>query len=127
MTEVRELYKCEICGNVTEVVHEGAPALVCCGEDMDKLTAKTEDTGNEKHVPVIETAAAGVLVKVGDVEHPMEEAHFIKFIEVLTQDKVLKAELAPGEKPEATFNVDKSDIVSVREYCTVHDLWKNEL
>ena len=127
MTQLRELYKCEICDNVTEVVHEGAPALVCCGEDMKKLEAKTEDTGGEKHVPVIEEQDTGVLIKVGDIAHPMEEKHYIKFIEVLTDDKVLRAELAPEEKPEAEFNISLNEINSVREYCTVHDLWKNQL
>lgn len=127
MAELREIYKCELCDNVVEVQQGGEGVLVCCGEDMTRLEAKTEDTGNEKHVPVIEETGQGVLVKVGDIEHPMEDDHFIKFIEVLTEDKVLKAELAPGEKPEATFNVDKSDIVSAREYCTVHELWKNEM
>ena len=127
MTQLRELYKCEICGNVTEVVHEGAPALVCCGEDMKKLTAATEDKGNEKHVPVVEEIDEGIKVKVGDIEHPMEDEHYIKFIEVLTDNQVLRAELEPGQKPEAEFDVSLSDINNVREYCTVHDLWKNEL
>ncbi|ACL69288.1 desulfoferrodoxin [Halothermothrix orenii] len=127
MTKLREVYKCEICGNVVEVVHEGAPALVCCGEDMKKLSPKTTDTGNEKHVPVVEEKVNGVLIKVGDVEHPMEEKHYIKFIEVMTDDKVLRAELKPGQKPQAEFNVPLKNIKAVREYCTVHDLWENNL
>ena len=127
MPEVREIYKCQVCDNVVEVLRGGAPALVCCGEDMVKLEPKTEDSGLEKHVPVVEGTDNGVLVKVGDVEHPMEEQHYIKVIEVLTDDKVLRAELNPGEKPQAEFNVDKNEINEVREFCTVHDLWKNEL
>lgn|SRR5690554_2422732 len=126
MTMIRELYKCNICGNVVEVVHEGAPSLVCCGEDMEKLEARTEDVGNEKHVPVIVDTDNGVLVKVGEVEHPMETRHYIKFIEVLTADKVLRAELNPGEKPEALFCVDKKDIISAREYCNIHGLWESK-
>jgi len=124
MTQLRELYRCEICGNVVEIAHEGAPSLVCCGQPMGKLEAKTEDAGLEKHVPVIEDADCGILVKVGSVEHPMEEKHFIKFIEVLTKDKVLRAELKPGQKPEACFCASKDDVVEVREFCTVHMLWK---
>ena len=125
MTQLRELYRCEICGNVVEITHEGAPSLVCCGQPMKKLEAKTQDEGLEKHVPVIEETECCVKVKVGSVEHPMEEKHYIKFIEVLTKDQVLRAELKPGKKPEADFCVSKSDIVGVREFCTVHMLWKS--
>jgi len=124
MTILRELYKCNICGNVVEITHEGAPSLVCCGQPMDKLEDKTQDEGKEKHVPVIEEAGGGVKVQVGSTEHPMEDKHYIKFIEVLTADKVVRAELKPGMKPAAEFNVPRSEVVEVREYCTVHDLWK---
>jgi superoxide reductase len=126
MTQLRELYKCSICGNVVEVVHTGASALVCCNKPMDKLEAKTDDTGNEKHVPVVEPTHSGIVVNVGSIEHPMEEKHSIRFIEVLTKDKVLKAELNPGEKPTAEFPVQKQDVLEVREYCNVHGLWKSK-
>jgi len=125
MTELRELYRCDICKNVVEICHEGAPALVCCGEAMKKLEAKNEDEGKEKHVPVIEGVSGGVKIKVGSVAHPMEEKHFIKFIEVLTKDKVKRAELAPGLASSADFCIKKDDITEVREFCTVHGLWKN--
>ncbi|MFW6386773.1 MAG: desulfoferrodoxin [Bacillota bacterium] len=127
MAEFRGIYKCVVCDNVVEVVRSGIGTLVCCGEDMEKLEAKTVDEGKEKHVPVIEETDSGVLVKVGDVDHPMEENHYIKLIEVLTEDKVLRAELEPGQKPQAEFNIDIGEVVSAREYCTVHDLWENEL
>jgi superoxide reductase len=126
MTQLRELYHCEICGNVVEVVHEGAPALVCCEQPMTKLEAKTEDEGQEKHVPVIEEAGSGTKVKVGSVEHPMEEKHYIKFIEIMSEGKVKRVELKPGEAPEAKSCVPGADILEVREYCTVHGLWKNK-
>ncbi|QTL98694.1 desulfoferrodoxin [Iocasia frigidifontis] len=126
MTKLRELYKCDVCGNVVEITHEGAPALVCCGEDMKKLIPKTEDTGGEKHLPVLEETDNGILVKVGDIAHPMEDEHFIKFIEVLTGDKVIRAELKPGNNPEAEFKIDKSEVKAVREYCTIHGLWENK-
>ncbi|MDP8299784.1 MAG: desulfoferrodoxin family protein [Candidatus Tantalella remota] len=138
MTVLRELYRCEICGNIVEIANEGAPALVCCGQPMGKMEAKTEDVGGEKHVPVIEETGKAtsscdccgeedvcIKVKVGSVAHPMEDAHYIKFIEVLTKDNVLRAELKPGDAPEAHFCcVSKDDIVEVREFCTVHMLWK---
>jgi len=124
MTELRDLYKCQICGNVVEIVHPGAPALVCCGQPMEKLIIKTEDTGKEKHVPVIEATEDGVLVKVGSVEHPMEEKHYIKFIEVLTASQVLRAELNIEQKPEAFFRVKPEDVLAAREYCNIHGLWQ---
>jgi superoxide reductase len=124
MTKLRQLYRCNVCGNVVEITNEGAPDLHCCGEPMSELDAKTEDTGSEKHVPVVEEVSGGVLVKIGSVAHPMEDKHYIKFIEVLTSSKVLRAELKPGDKPEAEFCVKKSDITGVREFCTVHMLWK---
>lgn len=125
MTKVRDLYKCKVCGNVVEVVHHGAPALVCCGQPMEKMDANTVDASQEKHVPVVSPKENGVLVQVGSVPHPMEEKHYIAFIEVLTKTQVLRAELAPGEAPEALFSVSPEDIVEVREYCNIHGLWKN--
>jgi superoxide reductase len=124
MTQLRQLYRCNVCGNVVEVLNEGAPDLHCCGELMGELEAKTEDAGLEKHVPVMEETSSGVLVKVGSVEHPMEEKHYIKFIEVMTSGKVARAELKPGDKPEAAFSFKKNEITGVREFCTVHMLWK---
>ncbi len=123
MMKLRDLYKCNICGNVVEVVHTGAPSLVCCGKPMEKLEPKSEDTGNEKHVPVVEAMNGGIKVAVGSIEHPMEEKHFIQFIEVMTNDQVLRAELAPGQKPEASFCVDPQSVTGVREYCNIHGLW----
>ena len=123
--ELRELYYCEHCKNLVEVVQAVAPALVCCGEKMVKLDEKSGDEGKEKHVPVLEQAGSGIKVTVGSVEHPMLEEHYIKFIEVLTTDKVLRKELNPGDKPVAEFNVDIAEVESVREFCTVHGVWKN--
>lgn len=123
MTKLRELYYCTICKNVTEVVHVGAPALVCCGKPMQKLEAKKSDAGQEKHVPVVTEKDNGILVTVGSVHHPMTEEHSINFIEVLTEDKVLRAELKPDQKPEAFFNVNNSEVKEVRAYCNLHGLW----
>jgi superoxide reductase len=126
MTQLREIYYCEKCGNVIEIMNEGAPALVCCGVPMERLEAKTEDASTEKHVPYIEEKNNGVLIKIGqNQEHPMLEKHYIKFIEVLTNDKVFRAELKPDNKPEAFFPVKKEEIIEAREWCNLHGLWKS--
>lgn len=126
MTKLREIYYCEICGNVVEVLNEGALSLVCCEQPMVKLEAKTEDSTTEKHVPYIEEAEFGILVKVGQNQaHPMLEEHYIKFIEVLTKNEVHRVELKPDMKPEAFFSLVKADVLEAREWCTVHGLWKS--
>jgi superoxide reductase len=123
MTKLRELYYCKHCNNLVEVVAEGATALVCCGEDMELLSAKTADQGKEKHVPVVSEKDGGVLVKVGDVPHPMTDAHWINFIEICTADTVTRKELTAEDAPEAWFNVAPADVVCVRSYCNLHGLW----
>ena len=124
MTKLNEIYKCSVCGNTVEVVDAAGGTLVCCGQDMNKLEEQTEDSSVEKHVPVVKEIDGGVEVVVGSTEHPMTEDHQIVFIEVLTADKVLRAELEAGEKPVATFAVKADEIEKVREYCNIHDLWK---
>ena len=125
MTKLREVYYCEKCGNVVEIMNEGAPALVCCKEPMIKLDAKTEDSAKEKHVPFIEEKEGGVLVKVGqNTAHPMMDKHYIKFIEVLTADGIYRKELNANDAPEAFFAVKKEEIVEAREWCNLHGLWK---
>ena len=126
MTKLREIYYCPICGNVIEINNEGASALVCCNQKMQKLEAKTEDSSLEKHVPYVEKVDGGVLVKVGQNQaHPMNEDHLIKFIEVHTETMVLKAELKPGDAPEAFFPVKKEDVIKAREWCNLHGLWES--
>lgn len=124
MTNLRELYICSICGNVVEVLNTGASSLVCCDKPMDKLEAGTKDASLEKHVPILEGINGDIRVKVGSVAHPMEEKHSIRFIEVLTKDQVHRAELQPGQAPEASFKVLGSEVIEVREYCNIHGLWK---
>jgi len=123
-TELREVYRCNHCGNVVEVVQAGPAPLVCCGENMEKLEAQTADYTTEKHVPVVEEVESGVKVTVGSTLHPMTKEHLIRFIEVLTEDKVLRAELEAGQEPVAEFKVAKDEIVEVREFCNIHGLWK---
>ena len=105
MTQLRDLYRCEVCGHVVEITNEGQPSLVCCNQPMVKLIAKTEDEGLEKHVPVVEETENGVKVKVGSIEHPMEENHYIEWIEIITPDRVLRKFLNPGEKPVKEFTI----------------------
>ena len=123
MTKKNQVYKCEKCGNIVEVLHgEGAP-LVCCGQNMTLLEENTVDAAKEKHVPVIEKVENGYKVSVGSVAHPMEEKHYIEFIELIADGKVYRQDLNPGETPEAFFCVD-AETVSAREYCNLHGLWK---
>jgi len=124
MTELKQVYKCDICGNIVEVLHAGAGKLVCCGQPMRLLTGKTEDAGLEKHVPVIEKTNGIVRVKVGSVPHPMEEKHYIEWIEIIANGEVHRKFLKPGEKPEAEFKVAAENI-EAREYCSIHELWKS--
>ena len=124
MTEKMQIYKCEICGNIVEVVHSGAGKLVCCGEEMRLLEEKTSGEGEEKHVPVIEKIGEGIKVKVGRAEHVMEENHYIEWIEVIAEGKVYRKFLDPGNKPEAEFKISAENI-EAREYCNIHGLWKS--
>lgn len=124
MTELKQVYKCNICGNIVEVLHTGVGELVCCGQPMELLKEKTEDVGQEKHVPVIEKTDKGVLVKVGSVPHPMEEEHHIEWIEIIADGGVYRRFLKPGDRPEAEFCI-KADSIQAREYCNIHGLWKS--
>lgn len=123
MAEKSEIYKCEACGNIVEVLHGGQGELVCCGSPMKLFKENTVDAAKEKHVPVVEKSAGGITVKVGEVAHPMDEKHYIEWIEIIADGAVYRKFLNPGDTPEATFNVT-ADQVTAREYCTLHGLWK---
>jgi len=123
MTLVNEVYKCMVCGNVVEVLHSGPGQLVCCGKPMENMKANTVDASKEKHVPVVERVADGIRVKVGSVAHPMEEKHFIQWIEVISGEKTCRQFLSPGSAPEAFFPIGEGE-VTVRELCNLHGLWK---
>jgi len=125
MTQEKQIYKCNICGNIVEVLHPGAGQLVCCGQPMELLKEKTEDVGQEKHVPVIEKTKVGVKVKVGSVPHPMEEKHYIEWIEIIADGRSYRQFLKPGDSPEAEFEISAKNI-KAREYCNIHGLWKSE-
>ena len=123
MAEKLEVYKCEACGNIVEVLHGGGGELVCCGEPMKLMVENTVDAAKEKHVPVVEKMAGGIKVKVGSVAHPMEAKHYIEWIEVIADGKAYRQFLNPSDVPEARFNVDANK-VTAREYCNLHGLWK---
>lgn len=133
-----QIYKCEICGNIVEVLHGGEGELVCCGEPMKLISEKTQEEGlTEKHLPVVEKSEKGILVKIGSVPHPMEEAHFIEWIRVERKDgrycrhylkpasaQSSSSEAMPGDNPEAEFPVQLEEVAAVHAYCNIHGLWK---
>jgi superoxide reductase len=126
MTKMFEVYKCEVCGNITKVIHNSGGLLVCCGKPMILQQEKTVDQGKEKHVPVVEKSATGITVKVGSVPHPMEETHYLEWVDVRTGENVYVRSFKPGEKPETEFCIaDKN--VKARAYCNVHGLWTNKV
>ena len=124
MTELLQIYKCELCGNIVEMVHWGKGELVCCGKPMKLYEANTVDAAVEKHVPVVMKTDKGVSAKIGSVTHPMEEDHYIEWIEVIADGKAYRQFLKPGQAPEAEFCLDDKE-VTVREYCNLHGLWKS--
>ena len=124
MAERLEVYKCEACGNIIEVLHGAGGELVCCGNPMVLQKENTVDAAKEKHVPVVEKTDGGFKVKVGSAAHPMEEKHFIEWIELIADGKAYIQFLNPGDAPEATFNIE-ADNVTAREYCTIHGQWKS--
>jgi len=123
MTKQLQIYKCDICGNIVEMLHEGKGELICCGEPMKLFDEKTADSSTEKHVPVVEKVDGGFKVTVGSVAHPMEEKHYIEWIQIMADGKVYREFLKPGAAPEAVFKID-ADEVTAREYCNIHGLWK---
>ncbi len=123
MTKRLQVYKCGVCGNMVEVIHDGPGQLVCCNQPMTLQEENTVDAAQEKHVPVIEKTAEGIVVKVGSVEHPMQDSHFIEWIQLLADGNAYRQFLNPGEKPEAVFKIEGKDL-SAREYCNLHGLWK---
>jgi len=120
-----EIYRCSVCGNIVEVLFPGEGILVCSGKPMELLKEKSEDQGMEKHVPVIEKTGDRYKVMVGSVPHPMEEKHFIQWIELIADGVVYRRFLSAGLKPEAEFCV-KAEKISAREYCNLHGLWKSK-
>ncbi|MBN2161392.1 MAG: desulfoferrodoxin [Pontiellaceae bacterium] len=123
MAKRNDVFKCDVCGHIIEVLHEGVGKLVCCDQPMKLMTENTTDAAKEKHVPVVEKVAGGIKVIVGSVAHPMEEKHYIEWIEVIADGKIYRQYLAPGQAPEAVFPIEAARITA-REYCNLHGLWK---
>ena len=123
MAQKLEIYKCELCGNIVEVLHGAGGELACCGQAMKLYEENTVDAAKEKHVPVIEKIEGGYKVSVGSVAHPMEDKHYIEWIEIIADGKAYRQFLNPGDTPEACFMIDASEITA-REYCNLHGLWK---
>lgn len=127
MTQMKEIYKCEVCGNIVEVVQTGIGTLVCCGKPMVKMVENTVDASVEKHMPVLEKAEHGTIIKIGSVPHPMEDEHYIEWIQAFNRDgKAVRIVLKPGEKPEAHIGWKVEDLVEVRAYCNKHGLWSKK-
>lgn len=125
MTELMQVYKCDVCGNIVEMLHTGKGELVCCGEPMKLQVENTVDASKEKHVPVVEKVSNGFKVKVGSDPHPMEEKHYIEWVEIIFDGRLCRKWLKPGDAPEALFVTDAQQ-VEAREYCNIHGLWKKE-
>lgn len=124
MAEKLEVYKCEMCGNIIEVLHGAGGELVCCGQAMTNLAENSVDAAVEKHVPVVEAVDGGYKVKVGEVAHPMADDHYIEWIELVAGEKAFRVFLSPGDAPEAEFCIDASGVYA-RSYCNLHGLWKS--
>jgi len=125
MSQLREVYKCEACSNIIEIVHASKGALTCCDQPMKQLKENSVDAALEKHVPVLSLNGTTAAVKVGSVAHPMDPDHYIEFIELLTAARVYRAELSPGKAPEASFDIH-GEVIAARAYCNKHGLWKNQ-
>ena len=123
MTELMQFYKCDICGNIVEMLHTGQGELVCCGAPMKLQAENTVDASKEKHVPVVEKTSDGFMVKVGSDPHPMEDKHYIEWVEIIFDGRICRKWLKPGDTPEAIFVTD-AEQVQAREYCNIHGLWK---
>lgn len=121
-----QVYKCELCGNIIEVLHGDGAHPVCCGQAMTLLEEKTADAKTEKHVPVIEKTGNGFKVTVGSTLHPMADDHYIEWIEIIVDGKSYREYLKPGAQPAAFFPVQGKS-VTAREYCNKHGLWKATL
>ncbi len=124
MTTRQEVYKCEVCGNIVEVLHASGGTLTCCDKPMKLIQENTVDASREKHVPVVERVAGGIKVTVGSVAHPMEEKHYIEWIELIADGRILRQYLKPGAQPVAVFEGVTAATVVAREYCNLHGLWK---
>lgn len=117
------LFRCEICGNIVELINDGGGTLVCCGEEMVEIAISTEENTYEKHIPFVEKEGNEVTVQIGKTIHPMIDAHYIEWIAVVEEDRIQKVILKPNDEPVAKFNV-KSDNFIVYTYCNIHGFYQ---
>jgi len=122
MKEKVNYYKCPICGNVIEVVSGDINRIKCCNKELELLVANTTDGSLEKHVPVYEVVNNEIIIKVGEIIHPMEEKHYIMWISLVTDNKIIRVTLKPGDEPIISLPYIKGAIIY--EYCNLHGLWK---
>ena len=121
--ERNNILKCNLCGNIIEVIEAHSDNLVCCGQDMNILQENIIEASTEKHIPAVEKTNGGILVKIGSIAHPMEEKHYIQWVEVISKNKSYKKFFSPNNKPEAFFPIEDDKLI-VRAYCNLHGLWK---
>ena len=125
MTKLLEIYKCNVCGNIVEVIHNGPGELVCCKQPMQNMVEGTVDAAKEKHIPEINKKDSAYQIVVGSVEHPMEEKHYIEWIQINSGNKSYREFLKAGQTPKAIFDL-KEEKITAREYCNLHGLWAKE-
>lgn len=126
MTELKQIYRCAVCGNVVEVVRSGAGTLVCCGQEMILESVHSQDEGQEKHLPVIEKNGSQVTVKIGSIPHPMTPEHFLEWVEIQTSAGCYRQILTPTSQPQAVFTIPEAEQTGLvaRVYCNLHGLWQ---
>ena len=124
----RKFLLCRRCGNLIEMINDSGVTPICCGTDMDVLTANTTEAATEKHIPVVEINGNIAKVIVGEVLHPMEEAHYIEWIYLETNKGIKRVNLKPGDEPVVSFTLAEDETVSsAYAYCNLHGLWLKEL
>lgn len=129
MTKIKQVYKCEICGNIVEVLHSGPGELVCCGKSMTLLIEKNKEEGfEEKHLPKISQEGEDLKIQIGEVLHPMTKEHHIEWIEIQTNNKIIRKVFDPEETPLTLIScLNISNIQKIRAYCNLHGLWELDL
>ena len=123
MTNLKEIYKCNLCGNIIDVSHAAGGTLVCCGQDMTLIKENTEEASTEKHIPIIEKTKNNTIIKVGSINHPMDDNHYIEWIEAEIDNQQIRQYLNPGEAPQMTINHNDIIITKASAYCNIHGLW----
>ena len=122
-----KFYICPTCGNIVEMIHDSGVNPVCCGQKMTELIPNTVEASGEKHIPVVTVEGSVVTVNVGSVDHPMQDVHYIEWVEIVTENGSQRKALSPSEAPKAVFHLGEDKPVAVYAYCNLHGLWKTEL